>query len=839
MAAESSAQTHGPQMSSPDSEKLQIRYRYLLFRKNGSVCPLVAAEDLPAIVTVIPPPDMIGGITLVQEIAKSSGGGSPGLPRDKVRVNGTQREFENGDDENDRIGAVLPDPLHSCLSQAGKIHTCAIPGSNTSSASQREEETPGNGRFYLHPNHSQVKLQNGNSPFPLPEAPTARESRLKASGLFKKDLCQSFLRDAACKWGSECTFRHETPVRPEKWQKANSVDAQDGTGSPGDAFCRLETDEDHGNQCSSDGGEVDGGSGITAVVSSAAEGESHGINPKGKKTELCAYFHRKIGCRRGKDCFYLHENGSGTFAGEKYHCPKRGSNGTSSPTTPKKMEGEWRRVASPISDTSSGEKKVSQDSPATAPSSGLLGVIACPTPGRIQSATDPLKHIKTHCTFFLRFGECDYWPSCKFSHERPEGVVTPLPSLSPTPASGFTRWRGSRTPAEKLDTRSIKKILTREDGNGGIALPGPQNIERLAVGGRFSLLNRIPNGNTLQKAFGGISDSGEISRTMQRITPLIPSLTKHQFKYRQFIRTFHPSISQRQRYNRINRPIGLSRRHETPDPLLPPDIFKPEDLNGDPEELFQPLFGAPGTPASPLYRVNDPKKALIYINGTSIGNGSPDAIAGCGVYRSPNESLNICRSLPVGTTNNRAELWAALYALELIAREPSATDAATSPPDGCQGGGGTIVDSWIIASDSTYIVMGATNWAWKRRANGWKGKGKNNSNMGEMEMELSEDLLGRGLVPNADLWDRLLRGIMNIRGQILFWQIRRVWNRAHGLARRGAFLRVPVQVPVPEYEYRIVRCRHSTGIIFPSFSAPFPILNSIGSFPTYRTDLQN
>ncbi|KAG0125431.1 hypothetical protein HOY82DRAFT_673077 [Tuber indicum] len=515
MPAESSAQTHGPQMSSPDSEKLQVRYRYLLFRKDGSVCPLVAAEDLPAMVTVIPPLDMIGGITLVQEIAKSSGGESPELHRDKLLSNCGQREFENGDDEKDRIGTTPSDPPHNCLSQARKAHTCAIPGSNTGSASQRGEETLDNDRFYIHPNHSQARLQNGKPSFLLPEAPTARESRLKASGLFKKDLCQTFLRDAVCKWGTDCTFRHETPLRPEKWQKASSVEAPDGTGSLEDTLCKPETDEDHVNQYSSDSGEAGSGSGITAVAGVAVDGDTYDINLKGKKTELCAYFHRKIGCKRGKDCFYLHENESSAFTGEKYHCLKRGNSGSSGAdgtTTPKKMEGGWRRVTSPKSDTGEEGKNTSEDSPPTVPSSDLLGVIACPTPGRIQSATDPLKHIKTHCTFFLRFGECDYWPSCKFSHEQPEGISTPPPSLSPTPASGFMRWRGSRispSSTEKLDTRSIKKILTREDGNGGIALPSSPNIERLTVGGRFSLLNRISNGNTLQKSFGGISDSGE------------------------------------------------------------------------------------------------------------------------------------------------------------------------------------------------------------------------------------------------------------------------------------------------------------------------------------------
>ena len=74
------------------------------------------------------------------------------------------------------------------------------------------------------------------------------------------------------------------------------------------------------------------------------------------------------------------------------------------------------------------------------------------------------------------------------------------------------RWRGSRTSpssTEKLDTHNIKKILSREDGNEGIGLPGPPNIEHLTAGGRFSLLNRISNGNALREALDGISDPGE------------------------------------------------------------------------------------------------------------------------------------------------------------------------------------------------------------------------------------------------------------------------------------------------------------------------------------------
>lgn len=127
-----------------------------------------------------------------------------------------------------------------------------------------------------------------------------------------------------------------------------------------------------------------------------------------------------------------------------------------------------------------------------------------------------------------------------------------------------------------------------------------------------------------------------------------------------------------------------------------------------------------------------------------------------------------------------------MSALELIACEPTATDAATSPPpDSGGGGGGTVVDTWIIASDSQYVVTGATDWAWKRRARGWK-KSKNAPEVGEIELSEEELALGKGLIPNADLWDRLLRGIMNVRGQVLFWLIEREWNQADSLASAGA-----------------------------------------------------
>lgn len=130
--------------------------------------------------------------------------------------------------------------------------------------------------------------------------------------------------------------------------------------------------------------------------------------------------------------------------------------------------------------------------------------------------------------------------------------------------------------------------------------------------------------------------------------------------------------------------------------------------------------------------------------------------------------------------------------MELIARESTTTtdagaDVTSPPPDGNGGGvADAVVDTWVIASDSTYIVMGATDLAWKRRAAGWKKGKKKPPNVVE-KMESSDELaLSEGLVLNADLWDRLLKGIMNVRGQVLFWQIESKWNLAHDLAYRGA-----------------------------------------------------
>ncbi|GAC94951.1 hypothetical protein PHSY_002524 [Pseudozyma hubeiensis SY62] len=92
---------------------------------------------------------------------------------------------------------------------------------------------------------------------------------------------------------------------------------------------------------------------------------------------------------------------------------------------------------------------------------------------------------------------------------------------------------------------------------------------------------------------------------------------------------------------------------------------------------------------------------LVYIDGSAIRNGRPDAQAGWGVYF-PNPGLNDLSSygrLPGDLqTNNRAELYAMLKALQLF-----------------RGDGRPLT----IRCDSRYVKDCMDNWRWKWKRNGW------------------------------------------------------------------------------------------------------------------------
>ncbi|MHB1954856.1 MAG: ribonuclease H family protein [Sulfobacillus sp.] len=71
----------------------------------------------------------------------------------------------------------------------------------------------------------------------------------------------------------------------------------------------------------------------------------------------------------------------------------------------------------------------------------------------------------------------------------------------------------------------------------------------------------------------------------------------------------------------------------------------------------------PPEPAT-VFAASDPRVRL-YIDGSCLSQGTADAIAGIGIF-SPELSVSIAEGVPGKQTNNRAELQAAIRALELI-----------------------------------------------------------------------------------------------------------------------------------------------------------------------------
>lgn len=94
--------------------------------------------------------------------------------------------------------------------------------------------------------------------------------------------------------------------------------------------------------------------------------------------------------------------------------------------------------------------------------------------------------------------------------------------------------------------------------------------------------------------------------------------------------------------------------------------------------------------------------ATVYIDGSCIKNGSDSAKAGYGLYWGDKHPWNSSHALSSeeGATNNKAELKAAIKAIE-IAKENH-------------------IDALFINSDSKYVVSGATEWSGNWSKNGWR-----------------------------------------------------------------------------------------------------------------------
>lgn len=193
--------------------------------------------------------------------------------------------------------------------------------------------------------------------------------------------------------------------------------------------------------------------------------------------------------------------------------------------------------------------------------------------------------------------------------------------------------------------------------------------------------------------------------------------------------------------------------------------FAPPQSSDTPRSLFeetQPSFGG-----RRFLRYTDDYQMLIYCDGACPNNGraGQPASGGCGFVYGPDDTIKFRledkgpTGVPHTPTSNRAELRAVIGALRY--RE--------------WGDGG--YKSVVIATDSEYVVKGATEWAGIWLQNGWL-----NSS-------------GQPVV-NQDLWKLFLHLVQRYlirRGvRVLFWHIPRTLNQRADAAAKEAATKAPV-----------------------------------------------
>ncbi|KAE8150408.1 ribonuclease H-like domain-containing protein [Aspergillus avenaceus] len=187
-----------------------------------------------------------------------------------------------------------------------------------------------------------------------------------------------------------------------------------------------------------------------------------------------------------------------------------------------------------------------------------------------------------------------------------------------------------------------------------------------------------------------------------------------------------------------------------------PTRFHPPNTNDTLQSLFQPRISSTAIPPVRRFiRLTNPNQFLIYTDGACLDNGRASARAGCSFVFKPSTSqpeshgwvrFRLEDTGPTGEahpqTSNRAELRAVIAALRFRVWT------------------GEGFDSLVIATDSEYVVEGATSWVRRWLQRDWK------TSIGQA-------------VKNRDLWECLLGEIERWNGngmQVQFWRIPRRWN---------------------------------------------------------------
>ena len=182
--------------------------------------------------------------------------------------------------------------------------------------------------------------------------------------------------------------------------------------------------------------------------------------------------------------------------------------------------------------------------------------------------------------------------------------------------------------------------------------------------------------------------------------------------------------------------------------------FIPPRSTDTPTTLFSAGIGEAAIPRVHRFlRNSNPQEILIYTDGCCLNNGKDFAKAGCAFFFRPSAaevkgyvSFRLEHTGPSGQshpqTSNRAELRAVIAALQFRRWD------------------GEGFRRLVIATDSEYVVEGATVRVKKWKTNGWRTATK-------------------APVKNRDLWEFLMEqiAVANHRGvHVSFWRIPREQN---------------------------------------------------------------
>ncbi|RSM20225.1 hypothetical protein CDV31_001022 [Fusarium ambrosium] len=197
-----------------------------------------------------------------------------------------------------------------------------------------------------------------------------------------------------------------------------------------------------------------------------------------------------------------------------------------------------------------------------------------------------------------------------------------------------------------------------------------------------------------------------------------------------------------------------------------PKRFKPPKPTSKPAKLFQSVLTTDDEHTTRFVHYRNGGKVLVYAHGTCLVNDQMEPSAGWAVVFAGPETVEVgIRSMASGrlenkgpfgdddvATSNRAELRAAVAALRVCDWKEEDFDMV------------------VIATDSSYVVEGATSWVKTWVRNGWKTRIKKD-------------------VRNKDLWELLLGDVERLKQQkvtVCLWEISREDNADADAAAKQA-----------------------------------------------------